>query len=89
MFRDKQFKREYIFLKIPKYSNHHKEILSLVFQGFEKLYQENRECRSTGIFFHKLRNYLPKQASLFDKPLRDTDQNYELTKKIQAINTQL
>lgn len=89
MFRDKQFKREYIFLKIPKYSNNHKEILEQILFWFDQLYQKNRECRSTGIFFHKLRNYLPKQASLFDTPLRNKDQNYELVKKINSINKAL
>jgi nucleotidyltransferase/DNA polymerase involved in DNA repair len=89
MFRDKEFKLEYIFMKIPKYSNNHEEILKDVLIWFNKLYSENRNCRSTGIYFHKLRNYLPKQASLFDPILRNKDQNYELTKKIQEINKSL
>ena len=67
----------------------HKEILEKIFKAFETLYSPERECRSTGIFFHKLRNYLPKQASLFDPILRNKDQNYELTKKIQEINKSL
>jgi hypothetical protein len=89
MFRDKSFKRDYIFIQIPAYSNSHKEILEKIFKAFETLYSPERECRSTGIFFHKLRNYLPKQASLFDPILRNKDQNYELTKKIQEINKSL
>lgn len=89
MFRDKEFKQEYIFIKIVKYSNNHQEILKNILIWFNKLYSENRNCRSTGIYFHKLRNYLPKQASLFDPVLRNKDQNYELTKKIQEINKSL
>jgi nucleotidyltransferase/DNA polymerase involved in DNA repair len=89
MFRDKEFKQEYIFIKIPKYSNNHQEILTKMLAWFEALYSSERNCRSTWIFFHKLRNYLPKQASLFDPVLRNKDQNYELTKKIQEINKSL
>jgi hypothetical protein len=89
MFRDKEFKQEYIFIKIPKYSNNHQKILQKMLSWFEKLYSPERNCRSTGIFFHKLRNYLPKQASLFEWHLRTKDQNYEFTKKIQAINKSL
>ncbi|MCP4523634.1 MAG: hypothetical protein GY828_05475 [Candidatus Gracilibacteria bacterium] len=89
MFRNKNFEMEFFYAKIPQYSNNHKEILDKIGQLFQKNYQKERLCRSTGIFFHKLRNYLPKQASLFDPVLRNKDQNYELTKKIQAINTAL
>lgn len=89
MFRDKEFRQEYIFIKIPKYSNNHWEILKNILLWFNTLYSQNRSCRSTGIYFHKLRNYLPKQASLFEWHLRTKDQNYELTKKIQDINKNL
>jgi nucleotidyltransferase/DNA polymerase involved in DNA repair len=89
MFRDKSFKQEYVFIKIPAYSNNHSEILQKIIFWFEALYSWERQCRSTGVFFHKLRNYLPKQASLFDPVLRNKDQNYELTKKIQEINKSL
>ena len=89
MFRDKNFAREFIFLKIPTYSNNHKEILEKIILLFEKFYSPERLCRSTGIFFYKLRNYLPKQSSLFDPILRNKDQNYELVKKINLINKNL
>jgi hypothetical protein len=89
MFRDTSFKREYLFIQIPAYSNNHSEILQKIILWFEQLYFPERPCRSTGIFFHKLRNYLPKQRSLFDPVLRNKDQNYELTKKIQEINKSL
>lgn len=89
MFRDKNFYREYAFYKIPTYSNNHKEILEKIIILFEKLYSHQRLCRSTGVFFYKLRNYLPKQASLFDPILRNKDQNYELVKKINSLNKQL
>lgn len=47
MFRDKSFKQEYIFIKIPAYSNNHAEILQKINLGFQTLYSPERQCRST------------------------------------------
>jgi hypothetical protein len=86
MFRNKDFICEYETYKIAKYTNSHTEISDIIHKLFEKLYSENRICRSTGIFFQNLRSYLPKQRSIFESKLRNSEQNYELSKTIEHIN---
>ncbi len=86
MFRNKEFICEYETYKIAKYTNSHKEIANIIQKLFEKLYSPWRVCRSTGVFFLNLRSYLPKQRSIFESKLRNSEQNYQLSKVIENIN---
>lgn len=62
------------------------EILKMVLVLFEENFDKNKLYRSTGIVFSNFRSYKPHQLSIFDKKLRDKQNNLCLVKTINKIN---
>jgi hypothetical protein len=53
---------------------------------FDTYYSSEKTYRSTWVILSEFKNYLPKQTSIFDKPLRSKENEYKLTKVINLIN---
>jgi nucleotidyltransferase/DNA polymerase involved in DNA repair len=70
-----------------EHTNDRKKILLQVQQLFEQAYSSDQIYRSTGIVFHWLRSYLPRQMSLFEQEFQKKDSSYELSRTINRINS--
>ncbi|MDD3646437.1 MAG: hypothetical protein PHH06_03440, partial [Candidatus Gracilibacteria bacterium] len=86
MFRDKKFKLYIYEHKFSEYTNLRSQILEKLLALLDTHYSPEILYRSTGVILSGFRNYLPRQMSLFDKPLRSKDHNYMLVKLIDKLN---
>ncbi len=73
--------------KFPEHTNDRKKILFHVQQLFQQAYSSDQIYRSTGVVFHGLRSYLPRQMNLFEKEFQKKDNSYELSRTINKINS--
>lgn len=87
IMRDKNFITYNYILKLNDYTNERNLLYLAVLQLFDTYYSESYLYRSIGVYLVDFRNYLPKQSSIFDKPLRSKDNNYKLSKTIMNINS--
>lgn len=86
MLRDKKFYTYIYDYKLPEHTNIRETILHVVLKLFEKYYSQDKIYRSTWVILSDFKSYLPKQISIFDKPLRSKENKYELTKIVNSIN---
>lgn len=87
MFRDKDF-RVYIYdHKFSEHTNIRSQILERLLVLLDTYYNPQILYRSTWVILSAFRSYLPRQMSLFDKPLRSKEHNYMLVKIIDNLNT--
>lgn len=86
LFRTKEFETLTYSYKFAEYTNERADIHSSLLKIFNSTYNEDKLYRSIWVIFSEFRDYLPKQSSIFDKPLRSKDNNYNLYKIIWNIN---
>lgn len=85
-FRDKEFRVFNYEKKFQEHTNERNILLSYLKELFENNYSNILLCRSVWIVFSDFRSYLPRQMSIFDKPIKWKDNNYELSKVISKLN---
>lgn len=86
MLRDKNFYTYVYDYKLAEHTNIRKNILEIMLYLFDTYYSSEKTYRSTWVILSEFKNYLPKQTSIFDKPLRSKENEYKLTKVINLIN---
>jgi len=86
MLRNKNFDTLIFDCKLMDFTNDRTDILNKVLELFEENYNSKIIYRSTWVILANFRSYLPKQMSIFDKPLRSKEHNYKLTKVVNLLN---
>ena len=86
MLRTKSFVTLTYDFTLLEYTNMRGELLDRVYDLFDRNYDRNEVYRSTGIVLSKFRSYLPRQMSIFDRPIRSKDNHYELTQAMNFLN---
>jgi len=86
MLRTKEFTTLTYDLTLSEHTNIRNNLFSVMLDLFHRNYNENITYRSTGIVLSKFRSYLPRQMTLFDRPIRSKDNHYQLTQAMNLIN---
>lgn len=86
MFRTKDFGTSIYNYNFGEHTNIRTSILNALLYLFDKNYDSTKLYRSVWVVFSNFRSYIPRQISLFDKNIRSKDNNYILTKSIEALN---
>lgn len=86
MLRDKSFYTYIYDYKLPEHTNLRKVILGIVLDLFNNNYSADKTYRSTWVILADFRSYLPKQTTIFDKPLRSKENEYKLVKAVNFLN---
>lgn len=86
MFRKKNFETITYECRLNDFTNLRTDILKKILILFNTNYDSNIVYRSTWVILANFRSYLPKQMSIFDKPLRSKENNYQLTKVVNLLN---
>jgi len=86
MLRDKYFYTYIYDYKLAEHTNIRKNILDIILSLYDKNYSSEKIYRSTWVILSEFRSCLPKQTSIFDKPLRSKENEYKLAKVVNLIN---
>lgn len=87
MLRKKSFETLYFPYHFEEHTNNRKEIYKILKNLLIKYYDKDVLYRSVWVVFSDFKSYLPRQISIFDKPIKSKDNNYILYKTINKINS--
>lgn len=87
MLRKKDFETMYFGYHLPDYTNNRVDIYNVAKNLLIKNYNKDFLYRSVWIVFSDFKSYLPRQISIFDTPTKSSENNYNLYKTINKINS--
>lgn len=89
MLRTKEFQTFYFTYHFPTFTCDRTLLHSVAVRLLEKSYDNSLLYRSVGIVFLDFKSFLPRQMNIFEAPLRNKEQNFELYKTIAGINKKI